>query len=499
MTKRYFAVLALAVTGAGGCATVTPQQDYDRVSRQIEAATGQNISIDPAGDAATRQRVSEILADGLTAQEAVQLALLNNPRLQAGFLRIGIGRAAVVQSGLFSNPSLALSLKLPDEGGLANFEVSLAQNIAELWQIRPRVRAAERDLDQTILSLAREASIAALDVHSAYVRAVQTKRQLEIARENLSIAEQLVELAGARRDAGSGTEVDVNLVRAEQVALDVTSRTSLVAAVAAKTTLAKILGVTTPPDELLLVDGLPEAINLSFSPERLVEIARANRLDLKAADAVTQAAEARVEYERARVFKNVTLGVGMQRDERRSLGDRNWLSESAFDSLQAGAPTPPSLQPREPQTTDYITGPTLSMELPLFDQNQAQIARVEFELQQARYLRDAIDREIVQESWAVHARAKTAFEIVGFMRDELLPLRENGLRLTREAYRVGSTTLLPVLDAQRRLLESRAEYVDVQAAAGIAKIDLERIAGQPFAALSTPPEPIQPQNPENNP
>ena len=497
MTKRHFAVLTLALAGVGGCATVTPKQDYDRVSRQIEAATGQNITIDPEGDAATRQRVSEMLADGLTAHEAVQLALLNNPRLQAGFLHIGIGRAAVVQSGLFSNPSLALSLRLPDEGGLANFEVSLAQNIAELWQIRPRIRAAERDLDQTILTLARQASIAALDAHAAYLRAVQTKRQLEIARENLSIAAQLVELAGARRDAGSGTEVDVNLVRAEQAALDVTSRTSLVAAVEAKTTLARLLGVTTPPDGLQLLDALPDAIDLSFTPEQLVETARAHRLDLKAADAVTRAAEARLEYERARVLKNVTLGVSMQRDERRSRGGRNWLAESALASAQAGALTPPSLQPRDPQTTDYVTGPTLSMELPLFDQNQAQVARAEFELLQASYLRDAIDREIVQESWAVHARAKTAFEIVGFMRDELLPLRENGLRLAREAYRVGSTTLLTVLDAQRRLLEARAGYVDVQAAAGIARIDLERIAGQPFAAISPPLE--QSQTPGNNP
>ena len=70
-----------------------------------------------------------------------------------------------------------------------------------------------------------------------------------------------------------------------------TSRTSLVAAVEAKTTLAKILGVTTPPDELQLIDTLPDAIDLTFTPQQLVEIARANRLDLKAAGAVTQAAE----------------------------------------------------------------------------------------------------------------------------------------------------------------------------------------------------------------
>jgi len=501
MIRRRFASLApvLALVGVAGCATVNPKPDYDRVSRQIEAAAGYRVTVDPEGDAAARQRVSEILADGLTAQEAVQLALLNNPRLQAGFLRIGIGRAAVVQSELFSNPSLALSLRFPDEGGLANVGVSLAQNIAELWQIRPRVRAAERDLDQTILTLAREASIAALDAHSAYVRAVQTDRQLEIAQENLAIAQQLVELAVARREAGSGTEVDVNLARAERVALNVTSRLSLVSAVEAKTNLAKVLGLTTPPDEWQPIDALPDAVDLTFTPQRLVEVARANRLDLKAADAVTQAAEARLAFERSRILRTVELGVDMERADRRSRSGPNWLADAAWASAQSGAFTLPSLQPREPQTTDYVTGPTLSMELPLFDQNQAQVARAEFELLQAGHLRDAIDRDIVQESWAVHTRARTAFETAGFMRDELLPLRENGLTLAREAYRVGSTTLLTVLDAQRRLLEARAGYVDVQAAAGVARIDLERIAGRPFAALSAPPEQPQSQIPGNKP
>jgi cobalt-zinc-cadmium efflux system outer membrane protein len=134
------------------------------------------------------------------------------------------------------------------------------------------------------------------------------------------------------------------------------------------------------------------------------------------------------------------------------------------------------------------------MELPLFDQNQAQVARAEYELLQAQYLRESIDREIVQDSWSSYTRARTAFETATYIRDELLPLRESGLTLAREAYRVGSATLITVLDAQRRLLEARAGYVDVQAAAGLAGIDLERISGRPFAELSALPrqEPAKP-------
>ena len=499
MQRQLRSALACALAGAAGCATVQTKQDYKQASRLIESATGQRITVDPEGAATTQQITADMLADGLTVPEAVQLALLNHPRLQAGFLRIGIGRTAVVQSGLFTNPNLALSLRFPDEGGLANFEVSLAQNIAELWQIRPRVRAAERDLEQTILTLAREASLAAFDAHSAYLRAVQAERQVDIAKENSSIAQQLVDLAVARKEAGSGTEVDINLSKAERASLEITSRTRFVALVEAKSSLAKILGLTTPPAELRLLDSLPDATELRFTAEHMVNTARANRLDLKAANAVTQAAEARVAFERARFLRTLELGVSMERDARSSRGGRNWLSETAWASAESGAFTFPSLHPREPQTTDHVTGPTLSMELPLFDQNQAQIARAEFELLQTRYLKDAIDREIVQESWAAHARAKTAFENAGFMRDELLPLRENGLRLAREAYRVGSTTLLTVMDAQRRLLEARAGYVDVQAAAGLARIELERIASQPFTALSAPSEQPQSETQGNEP
>lgn len=484
MKRKILVALALSIAGLGGCATVNPKQDFDRASRQIAQATGQEVSVDPTGDRLTREQITLLLADGLTATEAVQLCLINNPRLQAELLQIGISRAEFIQSGLFSNPSLALSLRFPDEGGLANFEVSLAQNIAELWQIKYRRKAAQWDLDQSILRLAREASVLALEARSAYVRAIQADRDSGLARENLLIAEQLVELANARRQAGSGTDVDVNLSSAEKVALDVRARSSAVVAVAARADLGKLLGLTTPPTELVLKDPLPEPQELSFDAKQVVEVSRAHRLDLKAADAVVEAAQSRLEYERSRVFKNVELGISMERDDRRSRGDRNWLADTAWSSAQAGALTLPSLQPREPVSTDYVTGPTLSLELPVFDQNQAQIARAEYELLRVNYLRESIDRDIVQDSWAAHTRARVAFENARFVRDELIPLREKGLALARDAFRIGNTTILTTLDAQRTLLEARTGYIQAQVDAALATIELERISGLPFATLA---------------
>lgn len=482
---------ALCLCGLCACATISPKKDYDRVSQQVETATGQSIPITP--EDSDQEAVQVLLRDGLTTEEATQLCLINNPGLLAELLKVGIGRAEVVQSGLFTNPSLALSLRFPDEGGLANFEVSLAQNIAELWQIKHRKKAAESNLDHAILSAARTASLLALSTREAYVRAVRADRELAIAKENVTLSQQLVELTNARTQAGSGTEVDVNLARAERLSLDVQSRKLSAGSIQARSELAKLLGLDSSPADLQLVDVLPETIDLNFAADDVINTARVNRLDLQAARSAVTAAESRLAYERARVWKNIDLGISMERTERRSRGNRNFLNEAAWASAQAGAPTLPSLQPREAQSTDYVTGPTISAELPLFDQNRAQIARAQYELLQATFLFRAIERDLVQESWAVHAQARAAFENASFMRDELLPLRERGLQLTQESYRVGGGTILTVIATQRALLEARANYVEAQALAAESRIALERIAGRPFGAISSAKK-NQPEN-----
>jgi hypothetical protein len=174
----------------------------DRASQHLEHAIGTETLYRPDDNAVIEQQVAHLTAGGLTADEAVQVALLNNPRLQAAVYRLGISRADFVQSGLFTNPSLSFSLRWPDGGGLTNLQAGIAQNVAELWQIKHRKEAAERDLDRTILDVAREASMLALDARVAYWRAVRADRESDLARENLALGQKLIDVAISRREAG---------------------------------------------------------------------------------------------------------------------------------------------------------------------------------------------------------------------------------------------------------------------------------------------------------
>ncbi|MEE9294993.1 MAG: TolC family protein [Phycisphaerae bacterium] len=437
-----------------GCATVDPRHDYDRVGKRIAEATGQERVYQPEDDALVAEMVDVLSQDGTTAAEAVEICLLNNPTLHAAFMGVGMARADVVQAGLFTNPFIGISARFPDGGGLANIEASVAQNIAELWQIPVRKRAAERSLDRAILDLARTAAGLAAEAKVAYYVAVGADERHRIAQENLVIAQDLLELSLARQEAGAANELDVNLSRSLALNADVEVERSRLASADARRALATLLGLVSQADGLVLVDPLPGAYPKIADAPSLVELAKGWRLDLRAAREAVALAQAQLEEQYRLIFPVVELGLELEREERRSAGGQ-----------------------------DTIFGPSLGVELPIFDQNQAQIAKAQYALRQARKTLDAFDRAVTQEVRSAVDRALTAWRLMQKFREQSIPLAQRNLELSREAYRAGRASFLSVLEAQRFSLEARSGLVSAAQTAATAVPELERTIGLPFAKL----------------
>ena len=107
-----------------------------------------------------------------------------------------------------------------------------------------------------------------------------------------------------------------------------------------------------------------------------------------------------MEQERLSVVTDVELGLSFERMERGRRGDKPWLADTLWASAEAGQFAAPSLQPREKLPTNTVLGPALALELPIFDQNQAQIAKAEFLYEAANAQRDALQLEVAQETRA---------------------------------------------------------------------------------------------------
>lgn len=488
--RRTTAVLLVAALT--GCATVNPNPDYDRLSEVVRDAVGQPITFRPDQDPAIQQEALELIDDGLTADEAVRVALLNNPRIWAAMLRTGMARADVVQARLFSNPTLGLAFMFPEGGGLAQFDMGLAQNIADLWMIPARTNAAQHDLERALLEAARESAEIANGTSVAYYNAVATHEANEISQNNLKLVEHLLDVTRSRQEAGAVGELDVNLVRGLVLRAQVEVRNARLARAAAKRTLATLMGVARNADDLQLIDPLPEPTTRSPDPERMVDIARLSRLDLRAAHGVVSAAEARVKLEYAKVFQNVEIGFQLERGARRGQPGRNILADTARASIANGQLSAPEIESRsqrrqeESQQIEAILGPSLSLTLPVFDQNQAQIAKAQLALKEADALLESLDRSVVQETRDAADRLATSMSVAHLYDEQVLPQARDTLELSEAAYQAGKSGILSVIEAQRSLLQVRQAYVAALQSAAVALVDLERATGRPAIDLLQP-------------
>lgn len=482
-----------------GCASVNPRPDYQRAAEHVRRSAGVERLFDPEQLEADARYIDECLSDGLTAEEAARVALLNNVELQAALYDIGAARADLVQAGLLSNPSLGVALRLPSAGGLANIDFDLAQNIAELWQIPVRKRAAERGLDATILAVARLATETAASARTAYYGAAGANRRLEIARENLDVGQKVLELTEFRRQAGAGSELDVNLARGVLLEAELAVKNARLAADSARRALATVLGVSLDADELVLAEDLPEPPAHLFDERLLTAIAWDERLDARALRQSVQGAREQLVLQMRRVFPNVSLGLAFERDARPRAQGRDILADTARASIAAGRLTAPEIESRSARgvDTDFIIGPLLSLELPVFDQNQAQIAKAKLAMQEADALLESLQRSVTQETREAVDRVTTAWGVARLYDQQVLPQARTTLELSESAYQAGQTPILNVIDAQRSLLETRQAYVAALQNAASALVDLERATARPAtvvlqAATTTQPTSSQP-------
>src|SRR5688500_9715125 len=100
----------------GGCAA-DPRADFAAVQQSVAARSGGKRlqwMRDKAGAADSTREVQALLKRQLTADTAVQIALLNNRSIQAELEELGIARADYLQALLPGNPNFSGFLRYPD-------------------------------------------------------------------------------------------------------------------------------------------------------------------------------------------------------------------------------------------------------------------------------------------------------------------------------------------------------------------------------------------------
>ena len=395
MEERLHRLVRLALAGCvlslSGCAMLSPDGGFGRVGDMAKERIEQKPQwVRTETEAKEAQAtVKKLLAAPLTADVAVQIALINNPGLQATYADVGIAETDVVQAGRLRNPGFSYTrLRRADE---LEIERTFMVDVLGLITMPLRTTLERRRFEMTRVRVAAQVLRVAADTRRAYYRAVAAQESVNYAQQVQEAAEASAELA--RRMAAAGNFSRLDHAREQVFYAEATAQLARArqTAVSERERLTQLMGLWSEDIRYALPARLPDLPKAARETGELEQTALKQRLDVQSAMKETESIASSLGLTRITGFISV-LEVGYQRNSETN-------------------------QPRQ-------TGYEIELRVPLFDWGGARVARAEYLYMQAvnRASETAVRaRSEVREAYSGY---RTAYDLARHYRDEVVPLRK---------------------------------------------------------------------------
>lgn len=450
MTSRIQAVVCLALF-APGCATTRPAEARDEVGEILAQRGGPKDVISSEQDEQSRaeieDRVEALLREPLTVDRAVQVAVLNNRDLRITLEDLGVAQADLVQAGLLQNPTLGLELVGSTKGNGLGGGFSISQSLLSAFLIPAKRRLAKAQLRQTVVVVADATLGLVRDVKVGYAELRRAVDSAELARVMTQTAEVANDLAGLQYEAGNIADLDRELFAADLDHARLQLAEHQLEVVHAREHLNVLLGLWGQQLGWSLANA-QDAPKVSESAlVDLETLGIEQRLDVSAARAQVESMTHALKLRRRGVVPHVEAGV-VGRNEVGSDAGHEW-----------------------------VIGPELSLEIPIFDPGHADFARLQ------AYLRGAQHQ---LEQTAVIARAEirtqrmelvTATRKLEYLQGTVLPRRQTVGARAAERYNAMLLSAYDLLELRAEQAEVQEEFIEARRDVQVALAELERAVG----------------------
>ena len=451
ITQRSCIVLALLGAVLSGCASLPADSGRGELSTLLKQ---RGHDVKAAGDvAATRLLLAELADRPLHSTDAVWLALVNNPQIRAEYAQLGFAAAEVYDAGRLSNPRFSVSVLEPSvRHENKQIGLDLVQNFSNLLLLPSRSRFARGEFERVKQTVGANVLNLAADTEAAYYRLVGAWQITTLRRAVHAAAAAAAELAQRFFDAGNINRLDLALQQAaaSQSRIDVLAAEAEVTV--ARSALNRLMGLTATEGKWKILDRMPAPLEEEDSVPQLFLLADANRLDLVAArQRVSVLADALGEVRRFRLLGEFEAGIETE---------------------------------REPDGS-RLTGPGLSLELPIFNQGRGRVARAEAGLQEAeaelRTLEIAISNAVQRAADEVAAAKARA----AHYRQSLIPLREAIVARTQEQVNYMLESQFQLLQVKQQEYDAYQGYLDAVRDYWLARVELRREVGTALPSGTT--------------
>ena len=392
----------------------------------------------------------EIEYQKITLNEAIETAFQNNPDLSVYEYEIKSLEKQKLQAGLIPNPEANFEaenfLGGKELSGLKGSEFTLsASQLFELGGKRNgRINLAKSE----ITSAKGEYELRKLElisnVKEVFLNLYRISKQIDLQKQFIELNEEILITISKRVEAGRTSPAEESKVKValinSRIELDRLQRQSL----SASSILSSLLGTTAkqyepvidlfesiipPPERVDVIDSLDQIplINI-IENERLLR-------------------SAKLELEKSQAVPDLTVSGGVR-----------YLNELKTNSFVAG----------------------VSMPLPFFNRNQGNIESAEVLLRQVDEIKKARVLSVVSNINSSFNNLLSAYNNSTRLKEEIIPESENAYEITRLGYLQGRFAFIDLLDAQRTLFDTEAQYLLELADYYKSLIELESITGKTF-------------------
>src|SRR6266481_6082999 len=420
---------------------------FQGAQQSVQERTGKAVRLeeDQAAHEQALQDVRQLLRKPLTVDTAVQIALLNNRSLQASFEEIGLSSADLIEAATFPNPRFDLAIRFPDKPPSGTYvDYGAVIDFLSIIMIPLKKQVAKVQLEAAALRVADETLALVSQVKSAFYSLQGAQQLLQRFKLIVDAGAASLDLAQRQHEAGNITA----LALAQQQATYSRSRLDIATTEAEirrdREKLNRLLGLWGMDTDWQISSELPQVPSSDLPMRGLERLAMSQRLDLQA------------DYLQ---FTSQVKNLGLTKSFR-LLGalDFGVNSERETDS----------------QTR---TGPSFAIELPIFNQGQARIARGEAALRQAQDKFEALAIDVRSEIRELRDELASKRDIARFYQEELLPDQRRILNESLIQYNAMEIENFELFSTKAEEARTEREYVDAVRDYWITRVELERAVG----------------------
>ena len=435
-------IFLLTAGSVVSCAHVDPNPAFRELANTVHLRTGKRVQWNrgSAEDAQAQAAVSSLLSRPLTADSAVQIALLNNRNLQATYEELGIAQADLVEAGLLKNPTFYFERRLPGQAA----EIDLVQEFIDILLLPLRKRIAAAQFEAAKLRVGHEILTTAAEVRAAFYEHQGDQQLVDLRNSVADATERSAETALKMHEAGNLRDLDLASEQATHAQAKIDLAKAQTSAVGSREKLNKLMGAFGTQTSWTVTSRLPELPANDVSISRLESRAIEQRLDLAAAR------QQLIAEARAR-------GIAP--------------AEAIFQRAEIGSHYEHEIEPR------HSTGPSISVPIPIFNQGQPASARANARMRQAeqRYL--ALAAEIRSDVRATRDKMLLARRQVDYFKSTALPTRTRVTEESQLQYNAMQITPFQLLQAKQEEVKTGADSIEALRDYWIARAELEKAVG----------------------